>query len=75
MTATGNKFLRRTVYEDLTPEQVVERYVAGRSMEDIGFATGTSGYLVRQILVERGVAIRPSCGHRGHSVSRYVSKS
>jgi hypothetical protein len=65
MTASYNtRFLRRTVWEAMTPEQMVERYAAGASMDDIGFLTGTSGHKVRRILVAHGVTIRPPCRSR-----------
>lgn len=70
------KFLRRTVWEDLTPEQMVERYAAGASLDDLGMLTGTSAYRVRKILVAHGVTIRPPCRHGNPpSPIRYVKKS
>jgi hypothetical protein len=75
VTAYSNtRFLRRTVWEALTPEQMVERYAAGASLDDLGMLTGTSGHRVRKVLVAHGVTIRPPYGHRGHSVSRYIAK-
>lgn len=74
MKSISSRFMRRTVWETLTPEQLVERYMSGTSLDDLGMLTGTSSYRVRKILVEQGVEIRPSCGSRGHSVSRYLRK-
>lgn len=74
MRSAGNKFVRQTVWEDLTPEQVVERYAAGESMEGIGFAMGLSGYHVRQVLVAHGVTIRSSAGFLGRPHGRYTRK-
>lgn len=70
--ATGNKFMRRTVWEDLTPEQVVERYAAGESMEGIGFVMGTGARAVRKILVDHGVTIRTAAGCLGRANGRYT---
>lgn len=65
------RYVRRTVYEDLTPEQIVERYRAGDSLDALGMITGTSGHRVRQILVAHGVTIRPPYGSR-QSCRRYA---
>jgi hypothetical protein len=65
---------RHTVYEDLTTEQICEHYRAGRSMDELGFATGTSSHKVRKLLVEHGVTIRPAFGHRMGSPCRYMRK-
>lgn len=67
-------FLRRKVWETMTPEQMVERYAAGASMDEIGFATGTSGFQVRKILVAHGITIRPRCRHRESNPGRFVKK-
>lgn len=64
--------MRRTVYETLTIGQLVERYEAGASLDELGFATGTSGHIVRKKLVAAGVTIRPAFGHRTGSPSRYM---
>ena len=69
-TPENTKFLRRTVWEAMTPEQMVARYDAGMSLNDIGFVAGTSGYQVRKLLVARGVTIRPRFGHP----SRYTRR-
>jgi hypothetical protein len=66
------KFLRRTVYETLAPEQLVERYLSGSSLDDLGMLTGTSPFRVRKVLVSHGVTIRPPCRHPGPNPSRYV---
>lgn len=71
---TSNTFVRRTVWEALTPEQAVERYAAGESMDAIGFAMGISGHLVRKILVAHGVTIRSSVGCIGRVRGRYTRK-
>jgi hypothetical protein len=68
------KFLRRTVWEDLTQEQIVERYLGGLSLDDLGMLTGTSPFRVRKVLVSHGVTIRPPCRHPGPNPSRYVRK-
>lgn len=68
----SNRFVRRTVYETLTLEQIVERYETGASLDELGFATGTSAHIVRKKLVAAGVAIRPAFGHRMGSPSRYM---
>jgi hypothetical protein len=68
------KFLRRTVWEGLTPDQMAERYRAGASLDDLGMLTGTSGHRVRQVLVTHGVTIRPSCRPLGPNPNRYVRK-
>jgi hypothetical protein len=52
------QFVRRTVWEDLTPEQMVERYAAGASLDDLGMLAGIGAYRVRRLLVSRGVTIR-----------------
>jgi hypothetical protein len=57
------KFCRWTVWEDLTPEQMVERYAAGAAVDDLAILAGIGSAKVRKILVERGVTIRPS-GYR-----------
>lgn len=54
------KFCRWTVWEDLTPEQMVERYMAGAAVDDLAILAGIGSAKVRAILVERGVKIRPS---------------
>jgi hypothetical protein len=54
------KFVRRTVWEALTPEQMVERYAAGESVDDLAIMAGIGSAKVRKILVDRGVTIRPS---------------
>jgi hypothetical protein len=75
MTGDSAKHLRRTVWEALDEEQLVERYAAGASLDDLGMLTGTSGYRVRKILVARGVTIRPPCRHGSPpSPIRYVRK-
>lgn len=76
MTATGSaKFLRRTVWEAMDEDQLVERYAAGASLDDLGMLTGTSAFRVRKILVARGVTIRPPCRHGNPpSPIRYVRK-
>lgn len=58
------RFVRRTVWEALTPEQMVERYAAGLSMADLGTLVGIAEDRVRKILVDHGAAIRR--GKRGN---------
>lgn len=74
MTSSA-RFLRRTVWEAMTPEQMIERYRAGASLDDIGMLTGSSAYKVRKILVAHGVTIKPSCRTSGPNPSRFVVKS
>jgi hypothetical protein len=74
MIEASAKFLRRTVWESLTPEQMVERYAAGASLDDLGMLTGTSCYRVRKVLVAHGVTIRPPCRHYHSNPIRYVRK-
>jgi hypothetical protein len=68
----NRRFVRRTVYETLTLEQMVERYEAGASLDELGFATGTSGHIVRRQLVAVGVTIRPPCRHGSPSPIRFT---
>jgi phage antirepressor YoqD-like protein len=58
------KFVRRHVWEDLTPEQMVERYAAGASMGDLAMLAGIGPDRVRKILVAHGVTIRSAFGRR-----------
>jgi hypothetical protein len=74
MTHSSVGYLRRTVWEPMTPEQLVARYAAGVSLDDLGTLTGTSGYRVRKILVAHGVTIRPPCRHYHSNPIRYVRK-
>jgi hypothetical protein len=62
-SAIDSRFVRRTVWEALTPEQMVARYEEGLSLDDIGTLTGSSGHRVRKILIAHGVTIRPPCRH------------
>jgi hypothetical protein len=74
MTPKPVRFVRKTVYEDLTPAQMVERYATGESLDGLGLITGTSSFRVRKVLVAHGVTIRPRFGHRQDGPSRYLSK-
>jgi hypothetical protein len=74
MTHSSVGYLRRAVWEPMTPEQLVARYAAGVSLDDLGTLTGTSGYRVRKILVAHGVTIRPPCRHYHSNPIRYVRK-
>jgi hypothetical protein len=66
------RYVRRTVYEDLTQEQIVERYRAGESLDILGMITGTSSYRVRKVLVAHGVTIRPPCRWRKPNPCRFT---
>lgn len=74
MTNSPVRYLRRTVWEDLTPEQIADRYAAGASLDDIGIVTGTGVHRVRAVLVEAGVTIRPAIGGRCSNPNKYLRK-
>lgn len=59
------RFVRRTVWEALTPEQMVERYAAGASIDNLAMLAGLGSDRVRKILVAHGVAIRAPGPPRG----------
>lgn len=54
----ATRFVRVTVWEAMTPEQMAERYAAGATMDELGMLTGIGAYRVRRTLVSLGVTIR-----------------
>lgn len=60
------KFVRWTVWEPLSPEQMVERYAAGASVNDLAILAGIGAAKVRKILVDHGVTIRTRRGKIGN---------
>ena len=50
---------RRPVTITVTPEELVQRYLDGASLDDLGVLCGCSGKRIRRILVAQGVEIRP----------------
>lgn len=65
------RFVRRTVWEAMTPEQMVERYAAGASMNDLGTLVGIATDRVRKILVDHGATIRRSGPRPGAPIYKW----
>jgi hypothetical protein len=74
MKGSPVRYIRRTVWEDLTPEQVVERYATGASLHDLGILTGTSAYMVRRVLVAARATIRPATWGGPGNPRKYMRK-
>jgi hypothetical protein len=58
------RYARHTVWEDLTEQQIIQRYVAGETLDGLAMLTGTGSHRIRQFLVANGVEIRPRFGRK-----------